>query len=191
MSGQMELVEDFLLVDVNGKVYSHRIKKVFYQQRHCLLLYMFLADLGQTATLRQRWQKRHRLYKQLCTPLPLKMYTSASENVHLCLRIVNWVTFSVTTGRISTFFILCYSDINMYKISAFFLEVHVFFQNMLLGKKTISPLYNIYVVLFSHLKSECSDCQCPTVALYTTLIEFTKKLCLHYQSVCLQQLCKF
>ena len=31
-----------------------RIKKVFYKQRHCLLLYMCLADLGQTAALLQR-----------------------------------------------------------------------------------------------------------------------------------------
>ena len=32
--------------------------------------FMFLADLGQTATLHQRWQNCHRLYKHQCTPLP-------------------------------------------------------------------------------------------------------------------------
>ena len=32
------------------------------------------------------------------------MYTSASDNVHLCLRTINWVTFSVPTGRMPSSF---------------------------------------------------------------------------------------
>ena len=39
-----------------ANIYHNRIKKVFYQKRHCLLLYMLSADLCQPATQRQRWQ---------------------------------------------------------------------------------------------------------------------------------------
>ena len=51
------------LIVVHILCFSHRITKVFYQQRHCLLLYMFSADLCQPATSLQRWQFCHRLYK--------------------------------------------------------------------------------------------------------------------------------
>ena len=64
--------------------YQHRIKKVFYQQRHCLLLYMFLADLGQTAMLRG----------------DKIVIGFININVHLCLKTVDWVTLESLLVRI-------------------------------------------------------------------------------------------
>ena len=47
------------------------------------------------------------------------MYTSASENVHLCLRTVNWVTFSVAIGRIPSLFCVYTLICNLHYVTNF------------------------------------------------------------------------
>ena len=81
----------FCVLYIIKVAFQHRIKKVFYQQQHCLLLYMFSSDLSQPAKSCQRWQFCHRLYKR--------------QQTHLCLSQIRQLGhISAATGIIPSLF---------------------------------------------------------------------------------------